>query len=507
MDVARQISLLTDRNLEAGRGDKVAVITDDGTPVTFAEVHRLACRFAARLRDHGVRREERVLLVLDDSPRFHAAFLGCLRAGAVPVPVNFLMRPEDFGYFLEDSYAVLAVVDAPFVPAVAPHAARLGVPLLVGGGEDGSLTVEAWLAEGPEHVDAVVTHPDDPAFWLYSSGSTGRPKGVVHLQHDVAVTCEQYAVQTLGLREDDVTLSTTKLFHAYGLGNNLTFPLYVGATAVQMAGRPAPDKALATVERHRPTVLFSVPALYAAMLAHPDLAMRDLSSVRLAVSAAEALPAATWQRWLAATGQEILDGVGSTEMLHIYCSNRAGSCRPGTSGFPVPGYDLQLRDFDDSVIEGEGTGDLLVKGDSVLALYWHQHEKSRATIRGAWFFSGDRYRRDAEGAYTYEGRADDMMKVKGLWVSPIDIENRLVEHDAVREAAVVGIDRDGHTTIKAYVILREGHGGDDALTATLQTWCKEALLRYQFPGEIDYVDDFPRTTTGKVQRFMLRARS
>ena len=281
MDVARQISLLTDRNLEAGRGDKVAVITDDGTPVTFAEVHRLACRFAARLRDRGVRREERVLLVLDDSPRFHAAFLGCLRAGAVPVPVNFLMRSEDFGYFLEDSYAVLAVVDAPFVPAVAPHAARLEVPMLVGAGDGTADTVEAWLADGPDHVDAVATHPDDPAFWLYSSGSTGRPKGVVHLQHDVAVTCEQYAVQTLGLREDDVTLSTTKLFHAYGLGNNLTFPLYVGATAVQMAGRPAPDKALATVERHRPTVLFSVPALYAAMLAHPDLATRDLSSVRV----------------------------------------------------------------------------------------------------------------------------------------------------------------------------------------------------------------------------------
>ncbi|HSK89958.1 MAG TPA: benzoate-CoA ligase family protein [Euzebyales bacterium] len=503
------ISLLTDGNLEAGRGERTALITDAGDTVTFAEVHALTCRFAARLRDRGVRRGERVVLVMDDSPRFHAAFLGSIRAGAVPVPVNFLARASDFGYFMEDSYAVLAVVDAPFLDKVGAEAEALGVPVLVGGAgdtDDGD-TVDAWIADGPDHVDPVVTHRDDPAFWLYSSGSTGRPKGVVHLQHNVATTCERYAVQVLGLTEHDRGFSTTKLFHAYGLGNGLTFPLHTGATAVQLAGRPAPDRVLATIEAHRPTVLFSVPALYNAMLAHPDIDKRDLSSLRIGTSAAEALPADVWRRWHERTGTEILDGVGSTEMLHIYCSNRPGACRPGSSGTPVPGYELQLRDPDGAGVTaaGEAEGELWVSGDSALAHYWHQHDKTRRSLQGRWFFSGDRYRRDADGVYWYEGRADDMMKVKGLWVSPIEIENRLIEHDAVREAAVVGVPREGSTAIIAYVILGSGHTGDDALTADLQDWCRDALLRYQYPHEISYVDDVPRTATGKVQRFRLRA--
>jgi benzoate-CoA ligase len=502
------ISLLTDRNLDAGRAERIALITDDGQEVTFAQVHALASRFALRLRDRGVRRGERVVLVMDDSPRFHAAFLGAMRAGAVPIPVNFLARPADFGYVIEDSYAVLAVVDAPFLDKVAPQAEALGVPVLRGGVEDaGDDTVDAWIAEGPDHVDAVITHRDDPAFWLYSSGSTGRAKGVVHLQHNVVTTCERYAVQVLGLREGDRGLSTTKLFHAYGLGNGLTFPLYVGATAVQMAGRPAPDRALARIEEHRPTVLFSVPALYNAMLAHPDIDKRDLSSLRIGVSAAEALPADVWRRWHDRTGTEILDGVGSTEMLHIYCSNRPGSCRPGSSGTPVPGYELQLRDPDGGGVlaDAEAEGELWVSGDSALACYWHQDDKTRRSLQGRWFFSGDRYRRDGDGFYWYEGRTDDMMKVKGLWVSPVEIENRLIEHEAVREAAAVGVPRDGTTSIIAYVILNEGHHGSDDLTVDLQAWCREELMRYQYPHEVIYVDDVPRTATGKVQRFKLRA--
>jgi benzoate-CoA ligase len=501
-------SLLTDQNLEAGRGERVALVTDAGEELTYAAVHRLASRFAARLADRGVRREERILLVLDDTPRFHAAFLGALRIGAVPVPVSFLSRPDDFGYFLSDSYAVLAVVDAPFLDAVAPQAQRLGVPVVVGGdaAEDPELSADAWLAEGPEHVDVAPSHPDDPAFWLYSSGSTGKPKGVVHLQHDIAFTCEHYAVEVLGLTAEDRCFSTTKLFHAYGLGNGLSFPMWVGASAVQLGGRPTPDKVLAKVEEHRPGVLFSVPALYNAMLNHPDMDKRELSSLRMGVSAAEALPAEVWRRWRDRTGVEILDGIGSTEMLHIYCSNRRGHVRPGSSGTPVPGYELELRDPDGTVLPaiGEASGDLYVSGGSALALYWHQHERTKATVQGRWFFSGDRYRRDADGFYWYEGRADDMMKVKGLWVSPIDIENRLIEHEAVREAAVVGVEREGFTTIKAHVILAADRTGSDALTAELQEWCREALQRYQFPREIAYVDDFPRTPTGKIQRFKLR---
>jgi benzoate-CoA ligase len=368
-------------------------------------------------------------------------------------------------------------------------------------------SVEAWTAEGPDHVDHVPTHRDDMAFWLYSSGSTGRPKGVVHTHKDVAFTCEQYAVQVLGLREDDRTFSTTKLFHAYGLGNGLTFPLWVGATAIQMGGRPTPEAALDTIVAHRPTVLFSVPALYNAMLASPQIADADLTSLRIGASAAEALPADVWRRWHERTGTEILDGIGSTEMLHIYCSNRAGAVVPGTSGTPVPGYELQLRDPDTGAVidEPEAEGALWVRGDSALAYYWHNSDKTRTSIQGPWFFSGDRYRRNADGTYAYEGRADDMIKVKGLWVSPIEIENRLIEHEAVLEAAVVGIEMDGFTRVRAHVILAEGQQGDDALTEALQTWCKDKLLRYQYPHEITYVGDFPRTATGKVQRFKLRA--
>ncbi|HEX6256511.1 MAG TPA: benzoate-CoA ligase family protein [Euzebyales bacterium] len=508
MDPHRNISLLTDRNLEAGRGDKPALITGDGDEVTFAEVHALASRFAARLRDRGVAREQRVVLIMDDTPRFHAAFLGAIRAGAVPVPLNFLARRSDFAYVMDDSYAVMVVADAAFLGKVAPETDRLGVPLLIGGGDDvdPDESVDVWIADGPDHVDPVDSHPDDPAFWLYSSGSTGRPKGVVHMQHDVAVTCDRYAVAVLGLSADDRVFSTTKLFHAYGLGNGLSFPLWVGATAVQMTGRPAPDRALQIIEAHRPSVLFSVPALYNAMLAHPECGTRDLSSLRLGVSAAEALPAEVWRQWHERTGTEVLDGVGSTEMLHIYCSNRAGEVRPGSSGTPVPGYELQLRDPDGAgVMEGEGEGELWVSGGSALAYYWHNDAKTRRSLQGRWFFSGDRYRRDADDVYWYEGRADDMMKVKGLWVSPIEIENRLIEHEAVQEAAVVGVPHDGLTSVVAHVILAAGHDGDAQLTLRLQDWCKAELLRYQYPHEVVYVDDLPRTATGKVQRFKLRA--
>jgi benzoate-CoA ligase family protein len=505
-DIASQVALLTDHNLEAGRGEATALVAPDGSTVTFAQVHAMASRFAARLRDAGVQREQRVVLVMDDSPRFHAAFLGTIRAGAVPVPVNFLARSDDFRYFMEDAYAVVAVVDAPFLDAVEPHATELGVPVVTGGVPDVEQSVEAWTAEGPDHVDPVRTHRDDMAFWLYSSGSTGRPKGVVHTHKDVAFTCQHYAVEVLGLQADDVTFSTTKLFHAYGLGNGLTFPLWTGATAVQMAGRPTPEAALAKIVEHRPTVLFSVPALYNAMLNSPDIEGADLSSLRIGASAAEALPGEVWRRWHERTGTEILDGIGSTEMLHIYCSNRPGRVVPGTSGTPVPGYELQLRDPDTGAVieDAEAAGALWVRGGSALAYYWHNSDKTRRSIQGEWFFSGDRYRRGEDGTYAYEGRADDMMKVKGLWVSPIEIENRLIEHEAVVEAAVVGVEVDGFTRVRAHVILREGHTGDDELTAQLQEWCKEALLRYQYPHEITYVEDFPRTATGKVQRFRLR---
>jgi benzoate-CoA ligase len=499
-------STLVDANLTAGRGDRTAIITGDDRRLTFADLHAAVSRVAARLSDLGVRREERVLLVLDDTPAFPAAFLAAMRIGAVPIPVNFLMRSADFGYFLDDSYAVTAVVDHVFMETVGPEVAqRPGVRLVVANGDAADAeSLDEWLATDAGEVDPVDTHPDDPAFWLYSSGSTGPPKGVVHRHANIAATCEHYAWPTLALTEDDVVFSSTKMFHAYGLGNNLSFPLSVGATSVYLTGRPTPDRLLERVTTHRPSVYFSVPALYNAVLAHPDFDDTDWSSVRLGVSAAEPLPPEIWNRFHERTGIEILDGLGSTEMLHIYCTNQAGKVKPGTSGTAVGDYEVEIRDEHGAPSSPGEAGELFVRGPSSLIAYWHQVARTRDKLEGAWFATGDRYHQDEDGYFVYEGRMDDMMKIGGLWVSPIEIENRLMEHAKVSEAAVVAVDVDNLSRIKAFVILTDGDQGDEALIAELQEWCKEALLRYQYPHVVEFVDDFPRTATGKTQRYKLR---
>ncbi len=506
MQTTENVSTLLDANLEAGRASSTAAVTATDERWTFAQLHAGMCRVAAHLKEIGIRREERILLVLDDTPAFPASFLGAMRIGAVPIPVNFLARPEDFGYFLDDSYAVAAIVDAAFLPVVGPQLEKRDAvrKIVANGGADGYESLDDWMREGPDELDPVPTHHDDPGFWLYSSGSTGPPKAVIHRHADVAATCRHYAWPVLGIGPEDVVFSSTKMFHAYGLGNNLTFPMSVGATSVYLTGRPTPDRLLERVQSHRPTLYFSVPALYNAILAHPDLDQTDWSSVRLGVSAAEPLPPEIWRRFRERTKIEILDGLGSTEMLHIYCSNRAGKVKPGTSGIPVDGYELQVRDEEGQVIESSEPGELWVRGPSALTGYWHQIGRTREKLAGGWFASGDRYHRDEDSYYVYEGRVDDMMKVGGLWVSPIEIETRLMEHPAVREAAVVGVQIDNASRIKAGVILAGEVRGDDALVAELQDWCKQSLLRYQYPHLIEFVDDFPRTPTGKIQRFKLR---
>ena len=508
MQTGPNVSTLIDGWLEAGRGSETVLITAEDQPWSADELYRAVCNVAARLGDAGIKREDRLMLVLDDTPAFPAVFLGALRVGAVPVPVNFLARPDDFGYFLSDSYAVAAVVDQAFLETVGPQvAARPDVKLIVANGDapDGADSLDDWMESDAGDFEPVTTHPDDMAFWLYSSGSTGLPKGVIHRHADVAATCDQYAVPVLGIVQGDVVYSSTKMFHAYGLGNNLTFPLSAGATSVYLTGRPAPDRLLERIRTRRPSLLFSVPALYNAMLAHPDFDDTDWSSVRLAVSAAEPLPPEIGRQFQKRTGIEVLDGIGSTEMLHIYCSNRVGAVKLGTSGVAVAGYELEVRDPDDQLCDVDEAGEMWVKGPSALSGYWHQLDRTRDKIRGEWFLSGDRYRRDADGYYTYLGRVDDMMKVGGLWVSPIEIENRLMEHESVREAAVVAIDVDHRSRIKAFVTLDENAEAGDTLTTGLQEWCKAALQRYQFPHVVEYVEDFPRTITGKIQRFKLRA--
>jgi benzoate-CoA ligase family protein len=499
-------SVLLDANLEAGRSDKVALIGEYGS-LTFGDVARLTARTASMLVEMGVAREGRVLMILDDSPVFHATFLGAIRIGAVPIPVNPMDRPDNYAYYLDDSYATVLVVEAALLEKVEPVLAdRPRVRVLVANGDpSGHTNFDAAIAGRPDELSPPAdTHVDDMAFWLYSSGSTGRPKGVVHTQGAIGVTVEHYAKAVLGITQDDLCYSTTKLFHAYGLGNSLSFPMAVGAATVQVYGPSRPDRILETVTQRRPTLFFSVPALYAAMLKAPTAAQADFSSVRTCVSAAEALPAAIQERWQAVMGVPILDGIGSTEMLHIYCSNTLDDLMPGSSGRPVPGYELRVVDERGHDVPDGTAGDLLVRGESCAAYYWHQRQKTRQCMRGDWFFTGDRYIRTPDGHFVYQGRGDDMIKVGGLWVSPADVEACLVRHPAVSEAAVIGVTVDDISRIKAFVIGIEPPADPDALADELRAWCKEHLRRYEYPHVVEFVSDFPRTPTGKIQRYKLR---
>jgi benzoate-CoA ligase family protein len=489
---------LLGRNLKAGRGAKVA-IHHAGGEVTYAELDALARGAAAMLLGLGVRREERVLIVAYDSPGLVAAFLGAGLIGAVPVPVNpLLQRSEDYDHYIEDSLGRVVVVDANTEEKLKSAVDRA---------KESPRLVRTDAIHAGSGIEPAPTRRDDMAFWLYSSGSTGKPKAVVHLQHDIPYTCATYAEQVLQINESDTTFSTTGLFHAYGFGNNLTFPYWVGASTVLHAGRNTPATVLDTIEKRKPTLFFSAPTLYNAILNFEGARTRDLSSIRHCVAAAESLPAEVWQRWKDAFGLTILDGVGSTEMLHIYCSNRLGDVRPGSSGKPVPGYELKILHPDGMPAPVGEAGDLYVKGDSALALYWSQHEKTKRSILGDWFFTGDRYRVDEDGYYWYEGRSDDMIKVSGLWVSPIEIEAALIQHPAVAESAVVGVTVDGFMRIKAFVITKGDAVSGDELVADLQEHCKSRLQRFQYPHIIEFVPELPKTVTGKIQRYKLREQS
>jgi benzoate-CoA ligase family protein len=502
-------STLLDGNLEAGRGNNVAICCGD-LEITYAELLERACCSAGVMRDLGVARGDRVLMVLDDIPSFPAIFLGAMRIGSVPVPVNPLCEADEYRYFAEDSGAKVVVVDAARAEKVRAAVGGLisKERLLSAEAPIDDIGALADLANGqPRDIPPADTHRDDVAFWLYSSGSTGRPKGVVHLHHDMIYTCMAYAQNVLGITETDRTFSTTKLFHAYGLGNNLSFPYSAGASTILLSGRPAPEAVFPIVRRFRPTIFFSVPTLYNAMLNAPHRGEQDFSSVRVCVSAAEPLPAEVWHRWNNAHNVSILDGVGSTEMLHIYCSNTLDDIAPGSSGRPVPGYVLKLVNDDGLEILDPGTGDLHVRGDSALDSYWNQPERTADTLRDGWFYTRDRYRRDQEGRYWYEGRADDMFKVSGLWVSPARVEGVLMEHPAVVEAAVVGASVGGLTKAKAFLTLRDPGAAGEALEQQLKDFCTGKLHSYEVPQFIAVVDDLPKTVTGKIQRFLLRERS
>ena len=499
-------SLVLDRQLEAGRGPRPAYLGERRT-LSYEQLLREVARMGNLLRSLGVRREERVLLVLDDTPLFPAAFMGAMRIGAVPVPVSVREHRENFRHFIDDCYARVVVCDEPLLAPLQAALSGLDVRYLTygeGGGDPSVIDLRAGLDGQEDECEAVATHPDDMAFWLYTSGSTGRPKGVVHLHKSIAAVCETFGREVFGLTAQDRVFSTTKLYHSYGLGNSFAYPLYFGASAVLLDGPPAPERLLEALRRHRPTVLCSVPALYRQLLEEPGT-KGALHSVRMCISAAEPLPLGTFERWRERFGLEILDGIGATEMFVTFCSNRPGDVAPGTTGRPVPGYELRLLDEEAREVHGPGEGALQVRGASRAAYYWHQQERTRSSMQGEWLTTGDRFRRREDGRYVYVGRADDMLKVGGLWVSPIDMELAISEHAGVSGVAVVGALVDDYTRLAAFVEAAPGAGEPDRLSDELRELCRERLREHEQPHLIRFVDELPRTINGKPRRFMLRA--
>lgn len=491
----------------AGRTAKTALIDDAGR-LTYGQLADQVQRCSAALTALGLRREDRVLLLMHDCSDWVVSFLGALHAGVVPVCVNTLLTAKDYAYMLADSRAQAALVSAALLPTLqtAMSEGKHEVKhLIVSRGKDLPAGAHDWaaLVSGATPGAGADTHGDEPAFWLYSSGSTGAPKGTVHTQANLYWTAELYGKGVLDLRESDTVFSAAKLFFAYGLGNALSFPLSVGASVVLMAERPTPQACFQRMTQHQPTVFCGAPTGYGGMLAAPDLPPKSAVALRLCSSAGEALPRDIGERWTAHFGCEIIDGIGSTEMLHIFLSNRPGDVRYGTTGKPVPGYEVQLRDEDGSVITSHNQiGDLYIQGPSAALMYWNNRGKSRDTFQGPWTKSGDKYLRDPDGYYTYAGRNDDMLKVSGIYVSPFEVEATLVQHSAVLEAAVIGKnDDEGLTKTKAFVVLKPGQ---QATEAELQAFVKEKLAPYKYPRFIEFVGELPKTATGKIQRFKLR---
>ena len=494
-----------DRHIGEGRGAKVAIHTADSA-VSYAELAANVDRCANALVKLGLQRGERLLMVVKDCPAFFYLFWGAIKAGIVPVPLNTLLRSSSYAFMIDDSGAAALVYSPEFAGEIDLALADAKQPPRIAlrtEGVAGSLA--ELLKQSQPRFAAVPATADDDCFWLYSSGSTGSPKGAVHRHRDMAVTSQRYGVETLGIRADDVFYSEAKLFFAYGLGNNMTFPLWVGATAVLNGERPGPASSFPLIARHRPTLYFGVPTLYAAYLQHFAKEKPDLSCIRHCVSAGEALPAEILRRWHDETGIWILDGIGSTEALHIFISNRANDIKPGTSGKMVPGYRARIVGEDGLDVADGASGQLFITGNSTARCYWNNAERTARTMIDGWLDTGDTYLRDAQGYYTYCGRSDDMLKVGGIWCSPFEIESRLVEHPAVMEAAVVGrVDHENLIKPEAFVVLKEGQVGNDALSAALTDFCKAGLAPYKYPRWINFVTELPKTATGKIQRFLLR---
>jgi benzoate-CoA ligase len=490
---------LLERNLRIGRAGKVA-FHDDAGSITYAALAERANRFGSGLLAMGLRMEDRILLALHDTIDFPTAFLGAIKAGIIPIAVNTLLTTKDYEYMLSDSRAKVLVVSEALLPQFKPVLERL--PFLKHVIVSGTQSYADVLDKGQPKLDPAPTTRDDACFWLYSSGSTGMPKGTVHAHSSMIETAEYYARGVLGIRESDVVFSAAKLFFAYGLGNALSFVMAAGATAILMAERPTPAAVFKRLKERKPSIFYGVPTLYAAMLVDPAFPKKEELALRTCVSAGEALPPQISKGFKEKTGIEILDGIGSTEMLHIFLSNRPGDLRYGTTGKAVPGYELRLVDEMGNVVPQGELGELEIRGTTAAMYYWNNRAKSRSTFVGHWTKSGDKYLQDADGFYVYGGRTDDMLKVGGIWVSPAEVEAALVSHPSVLEAAVIGKeDEQKLVKPKAFVVLKPGTQASDE---DLKAHVKSKLAPYKYPRWIEFANELPKTATGKIQRFKLR---
>jgi benzoate-CoA ligase family protein len=496
-----------DRHIREGRTAKPALRCGERVH-TYGGLVADVNRAGNGLLQLGLQEKQRVLLVLPDSPEFVVAYFAVIKVGAVAVPTTNFARAADYEYFLRESKARILIVHSTIFGEIA---AALGEQhylrhvIVVGERQTGHILWDEWLAGNSPELSPAETNGGDVAFWLWTSGSTGRPKATVHLHHDWIHCCRNYAVEVLAIRPNDITFSSSKLFHAYGLGNGLMFPFYAGASTILFPGKAQAKAVLDVAQRTRPTLFFSVPTLYAQMLQEADKESYCLGSVRLAVSAAEPLPAEIYRRFHGKFGVEILDGIGSTEALHIYLSARPGKVKPGSTGTAVPGYKLRLLDLDEREVEPGAIGDLLVAGESIATCYWNRPQLTSERMRGEWFFTGDKYWIDEEGYYWYAGRSDDMFRVSGQWVSPAEVESALIEHHSVLEVAVVAYRESTELhTPKAFVVLREGIAASSDLARELQEFVKQRITPYKYPRHVQFIDQLPKTAAGKVLRYKLR---
>ncbi len=496
-------------NLAKGRGDRLALTGPAGS-CSYAELCAQACRWGNGFVSLGLKRGDRVLLFLDDTPVYPAAFFGAVRAGFVPLLINTLTPPDLLQFYLSDSGATVAVAEAEFCARFDAQACKdtaLHTLIAVNGGAGdnaapNAIAAQAWLPEFPSELAEADTHRNEMAFWMYSSGSTGRPKGIVHLQHDMAYSDLAFAQSVLKLTPDDICFSVPKIFFAYGFGNSITFPFCAGAATLLLPGQPKPATIFEAIRRFRPTVFFGLPTLYTSLTKAEGAGSADFSSLRMAISAAEVLSADVFNGWKTLTGLEIVEGLGSTEVLHIYLSNRPEQKKPGAAGLRVPGYEIALKDKDGREVADNEEGILWVRGDSSTPLYWNRPDKTAETIRDeGWIYTGDRFVRDSDGFHFFRGRADDLIKISGQWVYPLEVELCLAEHPEVRECAVFAAELpDRRMTLKAVVVMNSRSFEAADASKMLQDFVKAKLLPYKYPREVIFIDELPKTGTGKIDR-------